>query len=159
MLNAVLKYLNNYFFQYSNGTKKYTFTKDTTFTTNDTLAGDFTDTFIAGEYILVEGTRLNDGVYLISSITDSEITIDATLDRTIKTEAEVSTTLTKLYIPDDLLDIIAEIKTYNTNVTDGVSSESQGNRSISYSSDGTGSSGWKNAFASKLSTYKKLRWC
>lgn len=158
MLNEVLVYLNNYFFEYSSGAKKYSYSKDIAFTSTGTMTGDFTDTFLAGEYVLIENTRLNDGVYKISAIDDTTITIDATLDLTIDTEASITTTITKCYIPKDLLAIIAEIKTYNTNVTDGVSSESQGNRSISYSANGTASSGWQNAFGSRLAKYRKVRW-
>ena len=156
MLNEVIESLNNYFIKYELGVAQYSFTKDVTFTSTGTLGGDFTSTFIAGEYILIEDTRLNDGIYKISSNSDTEITIDTTLDITISTEAEISATLTKLYIPKQLIALIAEIKTYNSNTTDGISSESQGSRSVSY---GNGQTGWKNAFKSRLEKYKKLGWC
>ena len=159
MLNAVLKSLNNYFIKYTNGSANYSYTKDVTFTSNNTItavtASDFADTYIVGEYILIENTRINDGVYLISAITDDAITVDATLDITISTEGEVEATMTKCYIPDELIDLITEIKTYNSSTTEGIASESQGSRSVSYN----GQSGWLNAFNSRLSVYKKLRWC
>jgi len=155
MLNSVLEYLNNYFFKYTSTAKEYSYAKDITFTTNNTMAGDFTDTFLVGEYVLVEGSRINDGVYLISAIDDTTITIDATVDLTIDTEPQIDCTITKLFIPKQLISLIAEIKDYNTNVTTGIASESQGNRSVSYG----GSSGWKSAFSNQLSVYKKLRWC
>ena len=159
MLNEVLEYLNNYFFKYTLGVKNYSYSKDVTFTTNTLTATDFSDTFVVGEYILIEGTRLNDGVYKISAIDGTSITIDATLDITIVAEAEVSTTLTKCYIPKDLVALIAEIKTYNTNTTDGIASESQGNRSVTYTTSGSdGASGWQGAIASRLSKYRKCRW-
>lgn len=159
MLNEVLEYLNNYFYKYTLGVRNYSFTRDVTFTTNTLTASDFSDTFVAGEYINIEGTRLNDGVYKVSAIDGTTITIDSTVDFTIVAEAEVETTLTKCYIPKDLVALIAEVKTYNTNVTDGIASEKQGERSVTYSTGSEGSaSGWQSAFASRLSKYKKLRW-
>ena len=162
MLNETLEYLNNYFFEYTSGNsatvkyKNYAYSKALTFTSADTIEGDFTDTFIVGEYIYIENSRLNDGVYLISAIDDTSITIDTTIDITVSTEAEVTCLITKCYIPKQLVSLIAEIKTYNTDSTTGVASESQGNRSVSYTD---GSSEWQNAFKGRLSAYKKLRWC
>jgi len=150
MLNAVLREINNYF----KDCDSLSFTKDVVFTADDTLTGDFTDTFFAGEYILIEGTRLNNSVYLIASVNDTTITIDTTVDRLIKTEPSVSATITKCSIPDDLIDTVAKMKAYNANVTTGISSESQGNRSVSYGNY----NGWVSAFNSLLSTYRKLRW-
>ena len=156
MLNAVLREINNYFFEYSSGSKQFSYSKDVTFTTNNTLiASDFSDTFIVGEYILIENSRINNGVFLITAIDGTTITIDATLDLTITTEPERSVTLTKCFIPGELLALIEDVKTYDTNITTGLASESQGNRSVSYGD----SSGWKKAFSSDLSIYKRLRWC
>ena len=160
MLNAVLRELNNYFFEFSNGVKELQFTIDSTFVAPDTINGVFTDTFVVGEYILIEGSRVNDGAYLISAIDGSSMTIDATVDKTIKAEAEVECTITKLFIPFDVVELIADIKDYNSNVKTGVRSEQQGNRSITYGGgSSTSASGWKSAFANQLSTYKKVRWC
>lgn len=156
MLNSVLKELNNYFTKRTSGVLNYSFSVDSTFTAPATIAGDFTDTFIAGEYIIIQGTRINDGVYLITSINDSSITIDTDVDISIKTEPEVTSTLTKAYIPPELIELIAEIKDYNDNNEDGLASEKQGNRSVSYGA--VKRSGWKNAFGSRLSPYKKVRW-
>ena len=155
MLNAVLKELNNYFKKYTLGVANYTFSKDVTFTSNDTLtATSFADTFIVGEYILIEDSRVNDGVYKISAIDGTTITIDTTIDFTITTEAEVTVSLTKLYIPSDVIELIDEIKTCNTNNEDGITSESQGSRSVSFD----GGFSWKKAFSQRLSTYRKVRW-
>lgn len=149
MLNEVLKYLNRYY----KTTDVYT--KDVTFTADDTLTADFTDTLIASEYFLVEGTRLNDGVYKVSANNTTSITIDTTVDLAIISEPEIATTITRLDIPRELLSLVEEIKTYNNGVVDGVSSETQGSRSVSYESG----SSWQNAFSTRLSKYKKLRWC
>ena len=161
MLNAVLNELNNYFFKYSTttGTKQYSFSKDITFTANDTLEADFADTFIVSEYVLIEGSRVNDGVYLISAIDDTSITIDTTVDLVIKTEPEASCTITKLFIPQELLQVIAEIKTYNAKANDGVASESIDDYSISYQGGSSDENSWPKVFRGKLGKWKRLGWC
>ena len=165
MLNEVLDYLNNYFpkplnlynsdsVMLSNNYVSYEFAVSATFTTNATIAGAFTDTYQVGEYIRIQGSRLNDGVYLISAIDATSITIDATLDITITTESVVSCVFTKLYIPKAFIAIIADIKTYDASASNGIKSEAQGDRSISYGGD----SSWQSVYAKKLGRYKKLGW-
>lgn len=168
MLNAVLNELNNFFFRFSSnitntnfpvGNIQFQFSVAAAFTSPDTILGDFTDTYISGEYILIEGSRLNDGVYLISAIDTSSVTIDTTVDFLISTEPEVTCTFTKLFIPQDVVQLIDDIDTFNTSFTEGVSSESQGNRSVTYTTSVNGGTGWVNAFNTRLNVYKKLRWC
>ena len=148
MLNEVLTQLNNYFI----GDTIHE--ADVTFTTPDTLEGVFTDTFQAGQYILISGSALNDGVYKISAITDTTITIDATVDIVVTSESEVIVSLTQCTIPKSLIAVIDDISTYATNTQDGLASESQGSRSVSYN----GGSSWAVAFTDRLSPYRKLRW-
>jgi len=149
LLNEILNYLNNYF-----ADTDYSFETACTFTASDTIAGDFADTYIMGEYIRIKDTRLNDGVYLVKTVSDIEITIDATVDLTVRTEAEVTAKITKADIPRDLISLIAEIKTYNTSGIVPIASESQGNRSVTYVKD----SSWKSVYTGMLSNYRKLRW-
>lgn len=149
MVGQVLRYLNDYFIRYYCGVRQYSYTKDATFSSDTISATSFDDTFLAGEYIKIYGSRLNDGVYKITEANTDNIVLDATLT----TEEEISVELTKCFIPIDLLEIIEEIDTYNSNVTDGISSESQGNRSVSYVG-----SGWKQAFQARLAPFKKVRW-
>jgi len=154
MLNEVLKQINNYFL----GDTVHEV--DVTFTTTDTLEGNFTDTFQAGQYIYVYNSLLNDGVYKILTITDTTITIDATTDILIDTESVSSVGLIQCVIPKTLLAIIADISLYSTNIQDGISSESQGGRSVSYNGGAQGGSGssWTSAFSNRLGPYKKVRW-
>ncbi len=154
MLNAVLNDLNNSFYEYTSGVKNYSYTKDISFTSEDTMLGGFTDTFIVGEYVRVTGSRVNDGVYLISAIDTTSITIDTTVDAKIKTEPSTECTITKCYIPSDVVQMIAEIKEFDANLVQGASSESQGSRSVSFA-DGAS---WKKAFSPRLSAYRKMRW-
>lgn len=154
MINEVLTHLNNYFYKYTLGTRNFAYTKDMTFTGTDTIAGAFTDTFIVGEYVKIENSRLNDGVYLITANGGTTLTIDASLDIAISTEAEISCIITKLYIPKHLVALIADIKTYEATANNGVMREKQGSREIDYASDST----WNSVFAKRLSKYKKLGW-
>ena len=151
MLNATLKYLQNYF---STNTDAYPY--DLTFTATDTIASDFSESsIIAGQYIQVDGTLLNNGVYKVLTKSDTEITVSEVYDYSILTEAEVEdASMQVLEIPRDLIAIIDDITTYDATSTDGVASESQGGRSISYAN--SGGSGWQGIYDSKLSAYRKL---
>jgi len=149
MINEVLKYLNRYY----KTTDEYSL--DVVYTAEDTLTADFTDTFLASEYFLIEGTRLNDGVFKVITNNTTSLTIDTTIDLKVITEPIIASTLTRLEIPRDLLALIAEIDTFNTNAVYGITSESQGNRSISYKED----SSWQGVFSNRLLKYKRLGWC
>lgn len=151
MLNAVLKYLNNYF---SEDTEPVTY--DLTFIADGTISADFSEsTIISGQYVRICGTKLNDGVYKVTAKDDSSLTIAETYDFKILTEAEITGTVQVLDIPRDLIAVIDDVTTYDATSTDGIASESQGARSITYAGDG--GSGWKGIFQSKLSTYRRVR--
>ena len=155
MLNAVLNEINNYFLKCG----QYSYSKSITFTSNNTMTADFTDTFIASEYVLIEGSRLNDGVYLIAGVNDTTITIDTDEDITISTESEVTCTITKCYIPKALIGLVVKIAEYNSTIVTGIKSEKQGARSVTYGSTSEDSAtGWDIAFRSQLNTYRKLGW-
>jgi hypothetical protein len=155
MLNEVIRYLNNFFYRLTLGLTNFSFTRDLTFTAStNKVAGDFTDTFIVGEYVQILGSRLNDGIYLVKVITTTELTIDETVDLTFTDETEIECTITKLYIPNELVSLIADIKTYEATANNGVLREKQGSREVDYA----GSSTWSSVFASRLNKYKKVRW-
>jgi len=150
MINQVLGYINNYFINYN-----YQSIIDSTFTASDTIAGDFEDSFLVGEWIMISGTRLNDGVYLISAIDNTSLTIDTSYDKLIKAEAITTNVLyKKLDIPEQLISIVANITTFEANESVGVTSESQGNTSVTYNGDST----WQSAYKGKLSQWRKMRW-
>ncbi|MHA1302990.1 MAG: hypothetical protein ACTSPI_04735 [Candidatus Heimdallarchaeaceae archaeon] len=146
-------YVNENYWLY-NQQYLYQYSRDIEFTTTNTLTGDFADTYLAGEYIRIQGSRLNDGIYLIDTINDTTITIDATIDQIIRTEPEIGIVLIKAHIPQDLITLISEIKTYNSTGIIPIAGESQGNRSVTYAKD----SSWKSVYNGQLSIYKKLGW-
>jgi hypothetical protein len=150
MINEVLEHINKYFVNYN-----YQSLIDSTFIATNTITGDFEDTFLVGEWIMISGTRLNDGVYLISTINTTSLTIDISYDKSIKAEDETESVLyRKLDIPASLVSIVVDIKTHQATESIGIKSESQGNTSVTYDK----SSGWQGVFASKLSQWRKLRW-
>jgi hypothetical protein len=150
MINQVLNYINNRFLNYS-----YQSLIDSTFTAPDTIDGVFTDTFMAGEWVEISGTRLNDGIYLVSAIADDSMTVSTSYDKLIIAEVETEDVLyIKCEIPSELVSLVATIKTYDDSAEVGLSSESQGGRSVSY---GSGDSSWTSVFSSKLSQWRKVR--
>ena len=154
MLNEVLKEINNYFpWKGFDGTV-HLYTVDIIFTATDTMTGDFEDTYMVGEYVKVSGSRLNNGVFKISAITDTTITIDTTVDQIIKEEEEIIVDVVKVAIPDELVAIINDIETYDSQAKDGLQAESQADRSVTYSKGSSGT----DVFRSKLAKWNKVKW-
>lgn len=132
MLEAVLKYLNNYFVR-------------------EIIDGDFS---IAsgtlevnaknGQYIRIKGSALNDGVYLypVSGLTDEDFTGEVWI----------------MSIPKSLLEIVEKIDDFvQKSVKSPYQSESFGGYSYSIATDASGNAaGWQGAFAKELRAYKKI---
>ena len=114
----------------------------------DGIEGDFTETYLVGQYISIDGSVLNDGVYKLTEVTASKLTVEETL----LPESVNTIYLWALAIPRDIISLSETIKTYVDGSTDGVSSESQGNRSVSYG----GTSSWTSVFSSRLSSYRSV---
>lgn len=153
MLNQVLYYINNFYKDLD-----YEYAIDTTFTNTTTMTGDFADTFVAGEYVLISGSRLNDGLIAkIDSINDTTLVIDSNNDRLLTVESEVEVNIIKLALPYALIKLIEDIANYvlDNGVTDGVASESIDDYSIAYAS---ADSSWSGMFKARLSKFRKLAW-
>jgi len=160
MLENVLEYLNNFFIN-----SRYSVIDIET----DGVTGVFdTDDFIATQYVSIDGTKVNDGVYKILSVTSTKLTLDATMIA----ETPKNCILWGLAVPKIVVDLTAEISTYDGASTKGIKSESQGNRSVSYGTSlSGGSSDWQSVFGSSLAPYRQLysdklswgltsdRWC
>lgn len=100
-----------------------------------------------GQYFMIEGSRLNDGIwrYKVDSLKDE------TFDGWI----------TELRIPDSLISLASEIETWQAENSKAVESpyqsESFGGYSYTKASGNGGKSfGWQDAFYSRLKVYKKL---
>jgi hypothetical protein len=143
MLQNILDYLNNYFVR-----TRELFTA----VVSDGITGTFSKTYAIGQYISIDNTLINNGVYKITGVSTSKLTLDATL-----TAETVTGVVWGLAIPKVVLTLATEIASYDSTSQKGVMSESQGNRSISYGNGTTsGSSNWQSVYKSNLMPYKKI---
>lgn len=103
--------------------------------------------FVANQYVLVVGSKLNDGVYQISSIVGNKLMVSGLLAET--TDCYIY----GLAIPKVLLNLVTEIEVFNLK-TNGVTSESLGDYSVSYTTE-NGDTSWITVFRKRLSTFRK----
>jgi hypothetical protein len=104
--------------------------------------------FLVGQYVYVEGSLLNDGVYKITAVGNKEITIDADL------ETETNTcTIFGLAIPKAFIELANEIINEGK-VAGNIKSESVSRYSVTYAGDG---SDWIKTYKNSLDKWRKLR--
>lgn len=119
---------------------------------NNVLSGDFSNKYLAGMYIIIKGSYLNDGIYQIVKVEGNNITCKGDL------VSEVSDmTIYASTPPKEFIRLIEEIKGYNETV--GVVAESIDDYSVTYKSDGSA----ENVYSAKLNKYRNvysdyLRW-
>jgi len=103
----------------------------------DGITGTFIETYVVGQYIWMVGSFINDGVYKISGVTTSKLTLDATL--TAEDTGEIIT-LYGLSVPKAFLDIVTDIDSWvsGNSGKEGLASESIDGYSVSF---GTGADG------------------
>lgn len=138
MIEKVLKYLNHYYPKSIEGVAEIV---------SDGLVGTFNETYAVGQYVYVQCSILNDGVYKITAKSQTKLT----LDQVMLEETTDGMFVYGLAVPRDLLKLIAEIETFGEK-EEGLSSESIDDYSASFK-DG---SGWINAFKGKLSSYRNV---
>ena len=145
MIEQVLRYLNNYFI--------YDKASATSVLPDGILSSD-PEVYMAGQYVYVSGSVLNDGVYKITAIEGNKLVIDGTMNP----ESGRSFHVYGLAIPKSVLDIAKEIEAYNEANPNGIKSESLGDYSVSYggSSSVSGSSDWVTVFYAKLAPFRKV---
>jgi hypothetical protein len=133
MLDYLLDYLNNYF------TKTH---QHITITFNGDEISNVDNDYIVGQYINIKDSVLNDGTYKITEINGTVLTVDRTLN------AETSEcSLFGLAIPKTVIDLVSKVTITN----EGIVSESQGNRSVTYSGGS-----WQEKYHSVLSQYRRV---
>ena len=107
--------------------------------------------FIANQYVLIIGSKINDGVYKVSSIVGNKLFIEVDFDLT----PEVPECFVySLAIPRQLLNLVSEIEAYNLK-SSGVSSESLGDYSVNYGNE-NGDVSWIVAFRKRLAPFRKV---
>lgn len=142
MLDKILKYLNNSFYKTCEGD---------TFTIMDNKI-IVNGKYIVGQYIKIQGSLLNDGIYKVVNVADNEITIEGA-----NTEEFVGV-IYGLAIPKDIINLETKIKEYMaTNKNNSIVSESFGNYSYTKGTNKNGNvATWKDVFAEDLKPYRKI---
>lgn len=145
MIASIMNYINNYF---SRTVERVTAVIDGT---AKTITGSFGETYLAGQYIRLSGTILNDGVYKIASVAGTVITVEEDLLDESPAEGYY---LWGLAPPKAFLEVVDDIKTYITanGTSTGLKSETQGKRSVTYASDST----WQGVYANALGSWRKV---
>jgi len=154
-VGEVLGYLNNYFVDsYLPGTTVDFDAETSTIAFED---GIDEDEVLADQYVRIEGSKLNDGVFKISEVGTDVLTVDGTL----YDEPDAYIYFYALAIPPTLLSLITEMQTWETDHPAGgenVQSETLGPHSITYASGGAGGTGIFSNFASRLKRWRKVGW-
>lgn len=117
----------------------------------DGIVGSFSETYVVGQYIWVRESILNDGVYKLTAVSTTKLTVDATLK---PENTEEMTTVYGLAVPTDFIQLATDIDTWLTNNgrKEGLASESIDSYSVSFANDGS----WQSAFAKSLAPYKQV---
>lgn len=120
---------------------------------SDGIQGTFEEAYIVGQYISLDNTFLNDGVYMITAVSDTKLTLDATLSTESSSDYYY---IFGLKIPTTFLSLVTDIATYDSNTVYGIKSESQGNRSVTYGNGESNGNTWQSAYMSALAPYKQM---
>jgi hypothetical protein len=145
MLNEICGHLHN-FFDARDG--EYIDRTAGTFTISSGVISPLSSSLIAGQYIRIVGSLLNDGIYLLPS----NFTVSSLVDETF------TGAIFGLAIPRDLVTLDTEITAYvAANPATGYVSESFGGWS---GTKATGANGaplsWKSVYAARLNRWRKM---
>jgi len=134
VLEEVLAYLNNYFvYTYApsifidcDSTAKTITLADTDYTWDDYALDPKVD-----QYIRIEGSRLNDGVYKVTAVDTTSVTVDTTLIDEESDEDLDYVTIYELAIPQKLISLVDEMIAEGS-VSENIKSEKLGPHSVTY---------------------------
>ena len=144
-MEFILKEINNYF---------YKTVEKNEFSINEGKV-KVKGNYFPDQFIKIEGSIMNDGIYKILSFENQEIKIENTIDE------EFEGAIYGLAIPKDFIELIKEIEEYqkmNPISKSNVISESYLNGySYTMATNSNGQiSGWQDVFKSKLDTYRRV---
>jgi len=133
-IEEVLGYLNNFFvYTYApnifidcNATAKTISLADTNHTFDDYALDPKVD-----QYIRIEGSRLNDGVYKVTAVDTTSVTVDTTLIDEESDEDLDYVTIYELAIPQKLISLVTEMINEGS-ITENIKSEKLGPHSVTY---------------------------
>lgn len=140
-IELLMKECNNYFYRWK---ETNTFIIDNN---SITVIGKY----LVGQYIRIEGSIMNDGVYQVESQEDNKIIVIGLTDEVFEG------TIYGLVVPKDFTTLSDKIEEYNTNnVTSSKSSEGFNNYSVSYATDKNGKPlQWQEMFKNEIDTYRQ----
>ena len=152
-VEEVLGYLNNYFV-YTYAPNVYVdfdaATKKITLATVGEILDDYALDIKISQYIRIEGSRLNDGVYKVTAVGTNYVTVNETLIDELSDDDLDYVTIYELAIPQKLLSIVTEMIAWTG--TSNVKSESLGPHSITYDKPVT----VFNSFESRIKRWRKV---
>jgi hypothetical protein len=116
-----------------------------------TVTASFGDTYLAGMYLMVEDSFVNNGVYKITLVAGNVITVEETF-----TDENTSESI-RFYgctPPNGFVALVSEID--SSNISAGIVSESIDDYSYSIGTGADGIGGVFTAFQSQLAIYRKV---
>ena len=154
-VEEVLGYLNNYFV-YTYAPNVYVdfdaATKKITLATVGEILDDYALDIKISQYIRIEGSRLNDGVYKVTAVGTNYVTVNETLIDELSDDDLDYVTIYELAIPQKLLSIVTEMIAWTG--TDNIKSESLGPHSITYDRP----SNVFSSFNGRIKHWRKVGW-
>lgn len=145
MLDAIMTHIKNHF-----ACTVESFTYEIV---SDGIVGSFSEEYVDTQYIWLRGTKVNDGVYKITSATTTKLTVEETLVPEPNAKKRLAAVF-GLAPPKDFLTVATEIEGYTSK--DGVVSESIDDYSVSYGGTGGGDGSWASVFHNKLSPWRRM---
>lgn len=141
-MEEVLRYLNNYFFRFKETGK---------FIIKDNKVTGLKGKYLKGQYLLIEGSTLNDGVIEIISTVNDEIILEKPFNE------EFEGVIYSLAIPQAIINLVEEIDTWKmeNKKTDIISESFEGYSYTRANSNGQVAT-WKDVFKEELRGYRKI---
>lgn len=141
-MNKILSYLKNYFYRFGE--------KGTYAITDNQI--EVRGNYVAGQYIRLTGSLLNDRVVKVENVEDNTITLTEAINEVF------DGAIYSLAIPRELIELAEEIKAYEKDTPKGgYVSESFGNYSYSKATGQNGGvANWKDVFKDELKPYRKI---
>ena len=136
-MEKLLRYLNRYYPRSI---------ESVTSVVADGLEGNFTERYVVGQYVMLMGTIMSDGIYQLTGVSPTKLTVGEPLTA----ESDDLIAVVGLSIPKEIIALNAKIEAYKG--SEGLASESIDDYSVSFK-DG---SGWQVAYAKELQAYRVM---
>ncbi len=142
MISQIMDYCKNHFARsYEYGTFNIV---------ADGIEGTFSEKYVAGQYVWIKDSFINDGVYKILTVESNKLTLDTEL---LPESTQENILLFGCSPVKGFLDLVTDIQAYVQNgAKDGIASERIDDYSVAYSGNGS----WTNAFSSRLAQYRRM---